>query len=79
MGFKTYITMFKSSVEPMLLYATEVWGTRSFDACDHSVQNRARRFLMGVNRFCPIVGLQGEVGLDTIENRSYLSVIRNVE
>ncbi len=28
----------------------------SFDACD-SVQNRAMRFFMGVNRFWPIVGL----------------------
>ncbi len=55
MGFKTYTTMFESSVERC--YCMQ----QGFGVPGHwmhwKVQNRARHFFRGVNRFWPMVGL----------------------
>lgn len=75
LGFKTYDKVIQSCVFSILDYGAEVTGLRSHQRLD-DVQNRAARYFLGVNRFCPLPCLNLETGWLTGRRRRHLCVLR---
>ena len=46
---------------PVANYASEIWGYKDFQCC-RNIQNRAMRYYLGVHKFAPIAGMQGDLG-----------------
>ncbi len=61
MGFSTYNKIYTSTVVPAMDYDSEVWGNRKYPKHE-TVQNQAARVFLGVHRFAPVEGLQGDLG-----------------
>ena len=74
-GYNTYTKLFDTGVLPILNYGSEVWGYGDFSKCD-IVMNRAMRFFLGVHRFAPTAGVQGEMGWMSLKYRRYLQMIK---
>ena len=60
-GFNTFAKMYDTAVTSVSDYAAEIWGYKDFPVCNN-IQNRAMRYYLGVHRFAPIVGMQGDFG-----------------
>ena len=69
-GFKAYTKLYESAVISVNDYAAEIWGYKNFPVCNN-VQNRAMRYYLGVHRFAPISGMQGDFGWLTPKFRRY--------
>ena len=76
MGFSSYSKLFDSCVSPILDYCSAVWGFGKHERCD-TIQNRALRYFLGVNRFTPIHALTGDTGWHSCRVRRHISMIRN--
>ena len=75
MGIKSYETLYESYVDPILNYASAVWGFRDFDA-PRTLQNRIMRFFLGVHKFAPVSATRLEMDwLETREKR-WLNMLR---
>ncbi len=62
-----FFTLHQSGVIQVCDYSAGVWGYENFECLDN-VQNRAMRFLLGVNKFAPVHALYEILGglcLDT--------------
>lgn len=78
LGYLTYDRLIRACVFSILDYGAEVVGFGKHNAIE-DVQQRAARFYMGVNRFCPIPCLNAEMGwLESLVCRKY-SAIRYYE
>jgi hypothetical protein len=75
MGFNTFETLYKSAVVPIMDYASEIWGARKFNK-NEIVQNRAARSFLGVHRFAPCDGMQGDLGWISCRSRRKTNMIR---
>ena len=58
-GFKTFTKLYDQLVTPTVDYASDVLGFGSFNSIDN-LQNRTLRYFLGVHRYAPILGLQGD-------------------
>ena len=76
MGYKAFTKMFESCVCPVMEYSSGVWGYKEFKVLDN-VQNRAARVFLGVHRFVPIVGMEGEIGWLLTKFRMWLNILRH--
>ena len=56
-------------------YGSEVWGYGKFNKSE-IVQNRASRIYLGVPRFAPVLGLQGDLGWLSCRTRRKLNMAR---
>ena len=74
-GFYTFSKLFSAGVTPVLEYASGVWGYVRGDEIQY-IQNRAMRYFLGVHRFCPIAGMQGDMGWVTPRLNRFLPIIR---
>ena len=74
-GYKTYTRLFESGVLPILNYGSEIWGFGNFPKCD-SIMNRAMRYFMGVHRFAPTDGVQGDMGWMSLRYRRYIAMLK---
>ena len=75
MGFDTYDKIYKSTVVPIMDYGSEVWGINKYSK-DEIVQNQAARSFLGVNRFAPVDGMQGDLGWNSSRTRRKVNVLR---
>ena len=57
------------------LIAAEIWGFKEFSKCNN-VQNRAMRYYLGVHKFAPVVGMQGDLGWLSPKYRHYGCMLR---
>ena len=75
LGFKSYTTLYDNGVVPVMDYGAEIWG---FSANEQGslIQNRAIRYFLGVHRFAPNAGIQGDMGWLDCTNRRQLNMIR---
>ena len=55
-GYHTFTKLYRSGVCPILEYSAGVWGYVTGKELDY-IQNRAFRYFLGVNRFCPIAAI----------------------
>ena len=74
--FKVFTKLFDSLVLPILTYGAAVWGFRSF-SCIDAVYNRACRFYLGVGRYAPNIGVQGDMGWTSPWHRQWMCIFRN--
>ncbi len=71
----TYTKLYESLVTPILDYGLSVWGFKVYDSLD-KVQNRATRYFMGVHRFAPKLGHNGDMGWTSNRGRWKISMLR---
>ena len=78
-SFDTCIHLFDSMVKPILSYGSDIWGAYLF--CDNmkkfdyvmknqleKVHQSFLKYSMGLNRYCPLIGLYGETGRYPLAN-----------
>ena len=73
-SFKTFEKLYNAGVVPILDYGCVVWGHKDFKSID-DLQNRAMRFYLGVHKFAPILGLEGETGWLPPKLRRYKGIL----
>ena len=61
MGHRTYEKLFTSCIAPILDYCAAIWQHADCSKIDQ-IQSKAIRIYLGVNRFAPLLGLNGECG-----------------
>ena len=66
--YNTFTKLVNTGVLPILDYSAGVWGGKEFKKI-LDVQARAMRFFLGVNKFAPILGIEGEMGWEPAEIR----------
>ena len=74
-GIKTFEKLFNACVVPILDYCSSVWGFNNFSSVD-DVQNRSIRYFLGVHRFAPKLGINGDVGWLPSKERRHINIIR---
>ena len=75
LGFNTYKKLYESCIVPIMDYAGGVWGYEPNENLKR-IQIRAMRCFLGVNRYAPIVGVEGEMGWTTPAVRRKLEILR---
>lgn len=75
MGIKTYEALYESYVDPIMNYASGVWGFRHFDA-PRVLQNRIMRFYMGVHKFAPVAAMKLEMDWLECRDKRWLNMLR---
>jgi hypothetical protein len=75
MGYSTYTKLFDSCITPILDYAAGVWGFSKYN-CIEGIQNRATRIFLGVHKFAPKLGLEGDMGWMSCYYRHCLGMLR---
>ena len=73
-GFTTFERMYDAGVMTVNNYASEIWGFKDFQCCK-KVQNRAMRYYLGVHKFAPISGMQGDLGWLSVRYRRYKCMV----
>lgn len=74
-GYKTYTKLFETGVLSILHYGAEIWGFGNYPKCDNII-NRAMRFFLGVHRFAPTAGVQGDMGWMSLKYRRYIIMLK---
>ena len=75
MSFELYDKLIHTCVMPVLDYGVEVWGIYKCTEVE-KVQNTAARVFLGVNKFAPILAIQGEIGWQLCKTRIDISMLR---
>ena len=75
MGYHTYEKLYNSCVIPVMDYCSEVWSNGR-NSKSQGVQNKALRIFLGVHRFAPLAGLQGDMGWMSVDVRHKLLKLR---
>ena len=60
MGYSAYTKLYDMCVTPIIDYSSEIWGYKNY-CKTNVVQNRAMRIFLGVHRFAPVAGLEGDM------------------
>ena len=74
MGIKTYETLYESYVDPIMNYASGVWGFRHYDA-PRVLQNRIMRFYLGVHKFAPVAATKLEMDWMECREKRWLNML----
>ena len=74
-GFSTYTKIYNSCVCPIIDYGSAVWGYNMYKEID-KVQQKAQRIFMGVHRFAPLLGLEGDTGWLSPKHRRWIEMVR---
>ena len=61
MPFSVYSKLFFSCVAPVLDYGREVWGMYKLNESE-KVQQSAARIFLGLNKFTPLLAIEGDTG-----------------
>jgi len=75
LGYYTFTKIYTSGVCPVLDYASEIWGYKTYPCID-SIQNRAIRSFLGVHNFAPILAMNGDFGLTHSSDRRKMAMLR---
>ena len=75
MGYQTYTKLYNSCVIPVLDYGSEIWGFKQYSYQD-VVQNKALRIYLGVHRFAPVAGLEGDMAWFSPSHRRWINMLR---
>ena len=74
-GYRTYTKLFETGVLSILTYGAEIWGYGEYPKCD-TVMNRAMRYFLGVHRFAPTAGVQGDMAWLSLKYRRYIAMLK---
>ena len=73
-GFGTFDKMYETGVMSVCNYSAEIWGFKDFQCCKN-IQNRAMRYYLGVHKYAPIAGMQGDLGWLATKFRRYICMV----
>ena len=68
-------TLYDNLVQPIISYASAIWGQKGF-SCINAVQNRACRFFLSVGRKTPNLAVRGEMGWFSQQCKQNISILR---
>ena len=69
--YKTFNKLFNCEVLQILDYSVGVWGSKEYKKINN-VEIRAMRFFLGVYKYTPILGIEGEMGWEQTSLRKYM-------
>lgn len=72
--YNSFTTLYESLVIPILTYASGVWGIKKYQKAE-TIQHRAMRIFLGVNKVTPISSIYADLGWMPIHIRTHLSAI----
>ena len=75
MGYFIYTKLYNSCVLPVMNYGAGVWGYLQYNKAD-TIQNRAMRTFLGVHRFAPVLGLEGDMAWMKLQFKRWLEILR---
>ena len=73
-GYKTYTKLFDTGVIPILNYGSEIWGFGTHSKCD-TILNKAMRYFLGVHRYAPTAGVQGDMAWMSLKYKRYIKIL----
>jgi hypothetical protein len=68
MAYSTYTKLYEACVVPVMDYSSEIWGFKNYTK-PNVIQNRAMRIFLGVHRFAPVAGLEGDMAWVSPQHR----------
>ncbi|VDI36321.1 Hypothetical predicted protein [Mytilus galloprovincialis] len=75
MTHKVYTKLYTATVEPILLYGSGIWGTKSFSAIS-AVQNRACKYFLSVGKLTSNVATRGDMGWTSCHTKQRIHYCR---
>ena len=75
LGYETYTKLYNSCISPIMDYCSGIWGRQNNDNI-LKVHNRAIRCFLGVNKYAPIAGFQGDMGWIWPQVRHKIEMLR---
>ena len=73
--YSPFMQIFQSYVDPILTYASGVWGAKKFSFPD-AIQNRVIRMFLGVHRFAPNLAINGDMGWKSAYYKRRICMLR---
>ena len=61
MPYETFTKLYDTLVQPVINYSAAVWGYKKIQ-CISAIQTRACHFYLGVGKYTPTIGVQGDMG-----------------
>ena len=79
LGYKTFTKLYQACVVPVMDYCSGIWGYGDNENLDR-VHQRAIRAFLGLNRFAPIAGMEGDMGwLPLSSEETYICCVNGIE
>ena len=75
LNYKTFTKLYANLVEPMMDYASSIWGYKVYNK-NNTTQYRAMRCFLGVGKFTAIPALYGELCWKTPLMRHHVDMIQ---
>ena len=75
MTFDVYSKLYSTIVEPILYYASGMWGTKQHSVIN-AVQNKAQRFFLAVGRNTSNAAVRGDIGWSSCKTKQNIACIR---
>ena len=75
MTHRVYTKLYTSTVEPILMYGSSIWGTKQF-SCISSVQNRACKFFLYVGKHTSNIAARGDMGWTSCFTKQRVNLCR---
>jgi hypothetical protein len=72
---RVYTKLYISTVEPILMYGSDIWGTEQF-SCISSVQNRACKFFLSVEKHTLNIAARGDMGWTSCFTKQRVNLCR---
>ncbi|MEW8544936.1 MAG: reverse transcriptase family protein, partial [Candidatus Thiodiazotropha sp.] len=74
--YSVFTKLYDTVVWPTISYGASIWGTKEY-SCINAVQNRACRYFLGVGKYAPNNGVNGDMGWMPPVIKQWKCVIRN--
>ena len=75
MTYKVYNKLYTPMIEPILMYGSGVWGTKTFSVIS-TVQNRACKYFISVGKHTSNVSSRGDMGWTSCYTKQRINVCR---
>ena len=75
MGIKSYETLYESYIDPIMNYASGVWGYGNFEA-PRVLQNRIMPFYFDVHKYAPVAATKLEMDWIECREKRWLNMLR---
>ena len=73
--FNVYSKLYETSVMPIANYSAGIWGYKCYPKSE-TMQIRALRTFLGVNKFAPTLVVNGDTGWPSMRIRRHLEMVR---
>ncbi len=70
-----YTKIYEDMIQSIINSGATIWGTREY-SCIAAVYHRACRYFMGLGKYAPNIGVQGDMGLHLPFHHQWLCVTR---